>query len=208
MTRASDGWRHGIVNIKHLSGRVTLLFGHFLNLWDEKRCNNEFTRRYVEPCYEKDINAIKKQCQLGYTAEDFALSMLHIYQTIRCNLPEGRNLSLQYSENLKSSMQNLPYWRRKLAWNFTFKIYRTSEGDTVPRSPGHLYAAVNILDISRSWNISCKNETLNFSHQERWWYIWEFPSHISHCLNSVFNRQTSARYDRHTNTFQEEEIYS
>jgi hypothetical protein len=68
--RASGGWRRGLVNIKHLFGRVILLLHNCNKLWDEQRRNNELIPRYVEPWYE---NIINKEITLGGTtlSEDF-----------------------------------------------------------------------------------------------------------------------------------------
>jgi hypothetical protein len=56
----SGGRRPSFVN-KYLFGRVTHLFDHFLNLWDEQRRNHELTRRYMEPWHEDSINVMSKQ---------------------------------------------------------------------------------------------------------------------------------------------------
>jgi hypothetical protein len=44
----------GPANIKHLLGRVTLLFDHFLKLLDER--HNELTQHCVVPWYENYIS--------------------------------------------------------------------------------------------------------------------------------------------------------
>jgi hypothetical protein len=59
--RASGGWLPGLANIKHLFGRVTLLFHSFVTLWDEQRRCNELTRRGVEPRYEDIFSVIMKR---------------------------------------------------------------------------------------------------------------------------------------------------
>jgi hypothetical protein len=59
--RVSDGWRHGLVNIKHLFWRVTLLFDHYHKLYDEHRRNNELKLLCLEPWHENSISVLMKQ---------------------------------------------------------------------------------------------------------------------------------------------------
>jgi hypothetical protein len=58
---------------KHLFGRATLLFHHFLKLWEEKRSNNELTRRCVEPWYQRN----KETTLTGTTLSE---DMLHYHE--------------------------------------------------------------------------------------------------------------------------------
>jgi hypothetical protein len=207
---ASEGWT--TASSRHLVGPVTPFFGHFLKVWDEERCNNDLALIYgywalVSKEYERN-----KETMFIWDIlyEILPLRMVPIYQTTRCYTLQSCNVSLQFRENIKSSMLvKLTVLERKTDVKFHFQnISYIWRGEKYLVVPNILHAAGNTLGVRRGWDISCKNETLNISDRERWRYICENFLHIPAIgwLLFLTGRLLQVTIDRQTDTFPEEGI--